>query len=227
VISERYKNQLMSWVINEKKRKELSDRGLAAEIEKASGISVTHRAVQYWRSGKLVEGLSDESVRAIAAYRNETPEETRAWLEGRDPYSDKESRLVALMRSAPLPEVTAALEVGLARLSGLVTQGQAANNEASKEVSTKLVKLIQFKLDTDGIQLEDLAHICKLSEAMMRQLAQGIILGDPQPRLTALAPNLYNPHTKRPFGDWGSLAGYLEKAPVAVGEQDCEHQKQQ
>jgi hypothetical protein len=130
------------------------------------------------------------------------------------------------MRSASLPEVTAALEVGLARLSGLVTRVQAAaEKEGCEEVSTKLVKLIQLKLETDSIRLEDLAEICELSQSTMRQLAQGVIPGDPLPKLIALAPNLYNPCTKQPFEDWRSLADYLQKAPTEAGDNEhSEHQ---
>jgi hypothetical protein len=172
--------------------------------------------VQYWRSGKSTEGLSDESLRAIAAYRNESPEETRAWLEGK--LREAESSLVRLMRSAPLPEVTAALEVGLARLSGLLAQVPTTATE-EEEVSTKrLAELIQAKLQIDGIDLDDLAQICEFSRATMRQLSEGIIPGDPIPKLIALAPNLYYPCTSQPFTSWQALADYLQKSPTEAGE---------
>ncbi len=82
-------------------------------------------------------------------------------------------------------------------------------SNGEEEVSTKLAELIRLKLETDDIQLEDLAEICELSKATIRQLAQGIIPGQPLPKLIALAPNLYDPRTKQSFGDWRSLADYL------------------
>lgn len=119
MITEGYRKRLADWVQAEKRRTGLSEAGLADTITRVSGIEVTRGSIQSWQSGTLKKGLSFKNLKALAAYRRESIEETQAWLN--DDYElklTKESEdVIEWMRCAPLHQVLSAIQVGINRVA--------------------------------------------------------------------------------------------------------------
>ncbi len=87
-----YNRRLKSWVQQEIRDRNLSDRKLALRM------GVTHGAIQNWRKGLLKKVLPLESINAIAAYQGKSPEEVRCWLEGRPVERRLDDRVEVLER---------------------------------------------------------------------------------------------------------------------------------
>lgn len=73
---EEYRERLAAWVIEEQQRLGLSDRKFAKLF------NVTYSTIQDWRKRKLKQPLKDDSINALAHYRQQSPQQVRAWLEG-------------------------------------------------------------------------------------------------------------------------------------------------
>lgn len=183
-LSPEYKQRLSDWVVSEIERAKLSERKLAEKI------GVTYNALQTWRKQKIRQGLTEESIAAIARYRRETPAEVHAWLNGSLPPTHH-NPLVRAVREASIGDLIVALSIGLRRLEGAIGGIMSGNSIA------ELVRLeMQIKgLDPD--KDEDFREFARLALAVEEQDFQhlrGILNGTEFPTrndLPAIATGLY------------------------------------
>ncbi|MBD2105315.1 hypothetical protein [Leptolyngbya sp. FACHB-261] len=129
-----YKERLAAWVQDE-------SRQLGSERQLALQLGLAPRALQKWRNGELIRGLSEASLDAIAQYRRKketqpwTSRTVRDWLTGQDEVPQIHSKRpittmgdlpkAAVIESlparewvqhAPIEEVLAVIQDGLQRL---------------------------------------------------------------------------------------------------------------
>lgn len=159
-INDTYKRNLRSWIETEKSKSGLSYRNFVKKFVEITGIELTYGSFVGWKNGKLSNEITDDSLLAIAKYRGEEPEETRAWLfSGSLPQHDEElGRVIAWMKSAPKAMIVTAIKAGLDTLS----------KEKFLEPEQPLLAL---KMQQAGVSVERLLEECVLDENEI-QLAQ-------------------------------------------------------
>ena len=81
-VSEGYKQRLAKWINEQKDQDSLSWRGLAKKIYVEKGVKISHSRLQYWGTEGTTQGLSTDSLRAVAQWRGCSVSELKAWLEG-------------------------------------------------------------------------------------------------------------------------------------------------
>lgn len=144
-----YNDRLKAWVESVKLATGLRDRSLALAMNeklRSKGINaeVTHRAIQGWRSGNLKRPLYPESVEAIAAYRNWTPEDVRTWLhEGREPKDNSKKSASDLTLEEKAIEVRSKLEEFLQELVGAQSAVKMSVTVSLPEIDNYLVNVSQ------------------------------------------------------------------------------------
>ena len=76
-----YKSRLSQWIDQEVQRWGSSSK-LAARLGYASNTDISGEQVRKWSKGQFVKQLDTDMLAILAAYRGETLEQTRQWLEG-------------------------------------------------------------------------------------------------------------------------------------------------
>jgi hypothetical protein len=80
MVSEAYKQRLANWVEGEK-NKHGSYGNLATAITIAAGKGITKDTLRLWHRQNFVRDLSIDMLEMIAAYKSQTVDDVRAWLE--------------------------------------------------------------------------------------------------------------------------------------------------
>ena len=110
----------------------------------AAKLGIKHPTLIKWKSGVLKNGLDDSSIAAIARYRCESPEETRAWLEGRTVPS--EDPLLSAIQAASLSSLIAGMKAIAHRLESLL---------GSEAMPPSIASLIKSEFDRKGKHLDN------------------------------------------------------------------------
>lgn len=132
-----YLERLKTWV-----EREITISGSQNKL--AARLNIKHPTLIKWKTGNLKNGLDDSSIQAIAKYRCEPPEQTRAWLEGKElPVEDP---LLSAIQSASLPSLIAGMKAIAYRLESLL-------GESSMPPS--IAALIQSEFANKGKRIDD------------------------------------------------------------------------
>jgi transcriptional regulator with XRE-family HTH domain len=123
-----YLERLRTWV-----EQEIASSGSQNKL--AERLGVKHQTLIKWKTGNLKNGLDDSSIGAIAQYRCESPDATRAWLEGRTlPIEDP---LLVAIQNASLPSLIAGMKAIAYRLDSLLNLNQSIASLIEREFQSK------------------------------------------------------------------------------------------
>ncbi len=166
--TEGYLGRLAAWVKKEKDLHGFSNESFAAAVNQAARATktranITHAAIYKWENQSLKAGLRQQSIAAIAAYRNESFEKTKAWLEGR-PFVEPEPSLQE--RVEKLETEVELLKGELGKLTGKRTR---ATPHADR--FAKLVEAWRNQFDSKDRKLH--LKVFDLTEADLEEIGAG------------------------------------------------------
>jgi len=111
-------------------------------------MGVSHASISRWENMQISGRISCESLKGLAAYRNETPDETAAWLEGK-PIEERPPSLQEQINA--LTKRMEALE------SAIETETEASQDETTDDPAKMIAKWFdRFSLTEREYHLEAL-----------------------------------------------------------------------
>lgn len=236
MITEAYLKRLADWVSQERNRWGSLSR-LRSRLERASGEMLSEETLRKWAEGRVgKEGLRGKSLLILAAYRGETVEQVRAWLEGADgDFSTPDySTARTFVEVGPLSEVAAIAQIATHRLSSELSKSPLPAGTPVMCDSLKFLILKAFeKRGLDPYNPEHLQIFYELPGRVMDdpiRRAKLLILiqegqntfGSKDLPYLALALQLFSGDTPEEQDDWYTVAHleeFIKNPPPEV--RDC------
>lgn len=184
-VSEDYLNRLSRWVIDEADRIAVENNAvsgwgiLADRMGQASGKRITEDTLRSWGSKRIgKEGLRQKSINILAAYRNELPPHTLAWLIGEEtataPPTSKGDVIKWLRDDPDLGELADVLHFGLGKLKQRIG-APTMQNELSRIVNNEIAKTNIDEFSKRALisvrRLQDICNGSACSDTELEKLA--------------------------------------------------------